>query len=59
MALLGTCGKRSPWSFHGWITSLGDCQGGGWGEELPYRRGGGAVRGLIDRKPGEGITFEM
>jgi len=29
------------------------------GGEHPYRRGGGGVRGLIDRKPGKGITFEM
>jgi len=28
------------------------------GEEHPYR-GGGGDRGLMDRKPGKGITFEM
>jgi len=33
--------------------------GGGWGGEHPYRRGGGGVRGMLARKPGKGITFEM
>jgi len=33
--------------------------GGGWGGEHPYRRGGGEVRGMLVRKPGKGIIFEM
>jgi len=33
--------------------------GSGWGGEHLYRRGGGGVRRLMDRKPGKGITFEM
>jgi len=31
----------------------------GWGGEHPYRRGRGGDRGLMDRKPGKGITFEI
>jgi len=33
--------------------------GGGWGGVHLYRRGGRGVRGLMDRKLGKGITFEM
>jgi len=34
--------------------------GVGWGGEHPYiRRGGGEDRGLMDRKQGKGLTFEM
>jgi len=33
--------------------------GGGWGGEHPSRRGGGGARGMLARKPGKGITFEM
>jgi len=34
--------------------------GGGWGGEHPYRRReGGWDRGLMSRKLGKGITFEM
>jgi len=45
-------------------SSVGDCRGrggkrGGWGWEHPYRRREGVARGLMDRKPGKGITFEM
>jgi len=33
---------------------------GGWvGRVHPFRTGRGGVRGLMDRKPGKGITFEM
>jgi len=35
------------------------CLEEGRGEEHPYRRGGEGVRGLMDRKPGKGITFKM
>lgn len=42
--------------------NAGECRGcggkgGGW-EEHPYG-GGGGDRGLMDRKRGKGITFEM
>jgi len=33
--------------------------GGGWRGEHPHRRGGRGVRGMLARKPGEGITIEM
>jgi len=33
--------------------------GGGWGEEQPYRREGGGVRGMLAWKPGKGITLVM
>jgi len=33
--------------------------GGGWGEEHPYRGGGGRVREMLARKPGKGMTIEM
>jgi len=29
------------------------------GEEHPYRRGGGGVRGMLARRMGKGITIEM
>jgi len=45
----------------GWLALLGGDGngGGGWGGEHPFRRGGGEARGLMDRKLGKGITFEM
>jgi len=33
--------------------------GGGWGEENPYRRGEGGFRGMLTWKPGKRITIEM
>jgi len=33
--------------------------GGGWGGELPKRRGVGGFRGMLALKPGKGITLEM
>jgi len=33
--------------------------GSGWGGKHPYGRGRRGVRGLMDRKPGKGVTLEM
>jgi len=68
MALLGTNGRRSPWSCQGWIPSVGECWGGGHGGmdvevntliEGEGEGGGRGGSGLMVRKPGRGITFEM
>lgn len=66
MALLGTNGRRSPWSCQGWtfqcrgISGRGGRGVGGWGEEHPIEEGGGGIGwGFMGRKPGKGITFEM
>jgi hypothetical protein len=46
--------------------SVGGCQDkrareGGWVEEHPHRGRGKGIwyRGFLERRPGEGITFEM
>jgi len=63
MALLGTNGRRSPWS----CLSVGEYQGrevgrrSFWEGERPLKkkREGRWDRGLMERKEGKGITFEM
>jgi len=70
VALLGTNGGEALGPVkveHPPAPSVGKCQGGKEGRGGWLRRGNtlieegveGKDRGLIDRKPGKGITFEM
>jgi len=62
MALLGTNGRRSPWSCQSWAPSVGECQGrevgrGGWfgrGNILIEEGGGGRIGGLWTGNPERG-----
>jgi len=57
----GTSGKGSPWSCQGWTPSAGECGDGavkGMDVVIPVL-GRGRGWGLMNKKPGKGITFEM
>jgi len=67
MALLGTTGRKSPWSCQGstlqcrGISEWGDGKGlvDGWENIFIEEGRKGWNRGFLARKLGKGITFEM